>query len=293
VDRKTIRELLSFGVYRFVWTISNQVIFYSDSVVIGVFLGAAAITPYAIAGAIINYGRSVVSLATDTFAPAAFRMDARNDRAGLQRLLIVGTRMALLVILPICIGFLFLGEQFITLWMGKEYASSAVFLTVLAIAQFGSMPQYLSVTVLGGMAKHRMLAYLVLVEGVANLVLSIILIRKIGLVGVAWGTVIPNVVSSVIVPGYTLRVLNLSWREYLTGAFLRPVSCAIPLVGIGIIYNLRVLNPSWLTFGCEVIFMCAVFGLISFFFCIDADHRAAVRHKLRSLLHQEVALHEV
>src|SRR5262249_48096108 len=146
--------------YRFLWIVSNQVIFYSDSLVIAAFLGVSAITYYAIAGALINYGRNVVSLVTDTFAPAAMRMDAKQDLAGLRRLLITGTRMALLVILPVCFGFIFLGKQFITLWVGKEYASSAVFLTVLTLAQFSSMPQYVSVSVLSAMAKHRILAYL-------------------------------------------------------------------------------------------------------------------------------------
>jgi O-antigen/teichoic acid export membrane protein len=293
VDRETIRSLFSFGIYRFVWIISNQVIFYSDSVVIGIFLGAGAITPYAIAGSLINYGRNIVSLVTDTFFPSAIRMDARKDLDGLRRLLIMGTRMALLLILPICIGFLFLGKQFITLWMGKEYASSAVFLAVLTIAQFGSMSQYVSINVLSAMAKHRILAYLVLGEGIANLALSIILVRKIGLVGVAWGTVIPNLVSSVIVPIYTLRVLDLGWWEYLTGAFVRPVLCALPMVAIAALFYSRAEHLSWLLFGGEVLTLCAAFWFFGFFFCIDASHRATALGKISSLLHRELAVHEV
>jgi O-antigen/teichoic acid export membrane protein len=294
VDRETIQGLFGFGIYRFLWIISNQVIFYSDSIVIGVFLGASAITPFAIAGSLINYGRNIVSLATDTCYPSAIRMDASKDLAGLQRLLIMGTRMTLLLALPICFGFVFLGRQFITLWMGNAYASSAVFLTVLALAQFSAMPQYVSVNVLSGMAKHRTLAYLVFAEGLANLILSIILVRKIGLVGVAWGTVIPNLISTmVIVPLYTLRMVNLGWREYLRGAFLRPLACAVPLVALGSIYYLYVDHATWLIFVSEVLLMCGAFGIMSFFFCFDASHRAAARDKVWSLLHRELAVHEV
>jgi len=293
VNRETIRGLFGFGIYRFIWIISNQVIFYSDSVVIAVVLGASAITPYAIAGTLINYGRNVVSLVTDTFAPSAIRMDARKDLPGLRRLLIIGTRMTLLIVLPVCVGFIFLGRQFITLWMGKPYASSAVYLTVLTLAQFSSMPQYVSVNVLSGMAKHRMLAYLVFAEGLANLTLSIILIRKIGLVGVAWGTVIPNsICTMLIVPLYTLRILKLSWKEYLAGAFLRPVVCAVPLTGIGALCYLYVDRPSWLVFASEVLLMCAAFGITSFFLCFDASHRTAARDKVWSLLHRELSVHE-
>src|SRR5438094_959115 len=38
VDRSSLRDLFSFGVYRFIWIVANQLIFYSDSVVIGMYL---------------------------------------------------------------------------------------------------------------------------------------------------------------------------------------------------------------------------------------------------------------
>src|ERR1017187_1812201 len=40
VDRRAFKELFGFGVFRFIWIVANQLIFYSDAVVIGIFLGA-------------------------------------------------------------------------------------------------------------------------------------------------------------------------------------------------------------------------------------------------------------
>jgi O-antigen/teichoic acid export membrane protein len=292
VDRETCRHLFGFSIYRFIWITANQVIFYSDSVVIGIFLGAAAITPYAIAGSLINYGRNFVSLMTDTLSPAATRMDAKQDPAGLQRLQIMGTKMALLIALPLCLGFLFLGRQFITLWMGKAYAGSALFLTVLTIPQFGSMSQNTSALILAGMARHKMFAYFAFAEGVANLVLSIILVRKIGLVGVAWGTAIPNLISSsVVVPLYTLRVLKMSLRDYLVQAYLRPVLSAVPIVAMGFAFS-RLDAATWVRFGIEVLAMCAAFGGVSYFLCLDASQRASLSHKLSSFYQRRALVQE-
>ena len=291
VDTGMIRSLFGFGIYRFIWIVANQLIFYSDSVVIGVFLGAGSITYFAIAVSLINYGRNVVSMVTDTFAPAAFRMDAQRDLAGLQRLLITGTRLSLLVILPLCFGLIFLGQQFITLWMGKDYSSSALFLTILAIAQFSSMPQYVSVAILTSMAKHRLLAYLALGEGLANLGLSVILIRKLGLVGVAWGTVIPSIIcTALIIPLYTLHTLKLDPRDYLFKAFLRPLVCAAPMAGLGYVFYLRT-AASWASFAAEAASLCAVFGIMSFFLCLDAGQRESAVRKLRNLRQREAAGH--
>jgi O-antigen/teichoic acid export membrane protein len=286
------RDLLGFSIYRFIWMVANQLIFYSNSVVIGIFVGAAAITPFAIASSLINYGRNIVSLLTDTLYPVAARMDARNDAAGLQRLLVVGTRLALLVTLPLCLGLLFLGRQFITLWMGPAYADSAVILMVLTIPQFGSMSQYASALVLTGMARHHALAYIALGEAAANVVLSIVLVQKMGLIGVAWGTVIPHLISTtIVVPLYTLHVLRLNPSEYLRQAYLRPVLCALPLLALGFMW-LGVQHTTWPRLGAQALAMCGTFGVASYVFCLDRAQRALISGKVLTVFQRRVMVHE-
>ena len=291
VDKAVGRELFGFSVYRFLWIVANQLIFYSDAVVIGIYLGASAITPYAIAVSLINYGRQIVFLLIDPFYPTAARMDARGDLPELRRLLIVGTRLALLVVLPLCLGLLFLGRQFITLWMGPTFADSAILLGVLVIAQFASMPQYVSTLVLAGMARHKPFAFVALGEGVANVTLSIILIKEFGLIGVAWGTVIPALITNaVIVPLYTLHVLKLGVGDYLMKAWVRPTLCAVPLAALGYWLS-RLEASSWLIFGAEAAVMIGVFGIVSYVLCLDSAERASITGRLAAVFHRE-AVHE-
>jgi O-antigen/teichoic acid export membrane protein len=293
VNRTTLSELFGFGIHRFLWIVANQVIFYSDSLVIGYFLGAGSITVFAIAGSLINYGRNVVSLVTDTFYPAATRLDERQDLAGLRELLIAGTRVALLVAIPLCLGLIFLGKQFIILWMGKPYASSAVFLTVLAIPQLSAMSQYVSALVLAGMAKHRALAYLALAEGAANLALSIYLVRKIGLIGVAWGTVIPDLVCmTVIVPLYTLRILKMGVGEYVARAYVGPALCAIPTGITAYAFSRFIEDPSWPLFGGEVLIITGMFAMISYFVCLTDGERDSLREKVQRFFNRDVVVNE-
>jgi len=194
--------------------------------------------------------------------------------------------------LPLCLGFLFLGRQFITLWMGEAYAHSAEFLVVLTIPQFGSMPQYVSALVLAGMARHRAFAYFALAEGVANVVLSIILIRKMGLIGVAWGTAIPSLLcTTVLVPLYTLHVLKMRVSDYLVKGFLRPVLCALPVAVLGYKFS-QVEAASWLTFLAEAATMCGVFGLLSYFVCLDRQQRASAISKVNAFLRRETIVRE-
>ncbi|MEO6212645.1 MAG: oligosaccharide flippase family protein [Vicinamibacterales bacterium] len=293
VDWAVGRELFGFSIYRFVWIVANQLIFYVDAVVIGIYLGAGAITHFAIAASLVNYGRNVVFLLLDPLYPSAARMDADGDVVELQRLLIVGTRLALLVALPLCVGFMFLGRQFITLWMGSEYVGSAVVLMVLTIPQFGSMPQYVSALVLAGMARHKVFAYVALAEGIANVVLSVYLVQRIGLIGVAWGTVIPALLTNfVVVPLYTLHVLKIDLKDYLVKAYLRPVLCALPVVAMAYSYSMLE-TTTWLRFAAEAISICGVFGVMSYFLCLYAEQRAALTARLWAVVRSAPATSEV
>ena len=293
LDRATVKEIFGFSIYRFIWIVAIQLIFYSNSVVIGVFLGAGAITYYAIASSLINYGRNIVSVVTDALYPTATRLDARRDMAGLQELLFLGTRLALMVTLPICIGFIFLGRQFITLWMGELYIFSAFLLALLTISQFGSMSQYASTLILAGMAKHRMLAYLVLAEGVVNVVLSCVLVRKMGVTGVALGAIIPHFISmTIIVPLYTSRIVGLKAAEHLARAYVRPLISAIPAAAVGWAFAAHVQRPTWLLFALEAAAISAAFALTSVFVCFDSKQRAGAMRRVYGFARRDYCVHE-
>lgn len=69
--------------------------------------------------------------------------------------------------------------------------------------------------VLFALARHRFLAITVVIEGVLNVVLSVILVPRIGLLGVGLGTLIPLFITKVIVqPIYVCHVFGLPYEDY-------------------------------------------------------------------------------
>ena len=288
VDLSGLRELLSFGTYRFVWAIANQVIFYTDAVVIGYFVSAAAISPYAIAGSLITYGRTIVSLASDPLYPSAVRLDSENDRQGLRDLLIFGTQMSLLIGVPLCLGFVFLGRQFLRLWMGPGHDASAIYLMVLTIPQLTSFAQYPASLIMAGMARHKMLAYIAVGEGIANLTLSVVLVREMGAMGVAWGTVFPHLVTTMLVmPAYALRSLGMSPGHYVRAAFLKPLLCGIPVAGLCYFFATRFETTGLPLFGAEVLAVTGAYAVLAYSFCLSAEQKARISGKLRMALNLE------
>ena len=145
-------------------------------------------------------------------------------------LLIQGTRAALIVSLPIEMALFLRGETFIGLWMGPQYAHpSGTVLRILLLSLIACTGSAASGGIVYGMEKHRPVAAWAVLEGVANLTLSIFLVRRMGITGVALGTTIPSLfVELVLWPPYVCRLVGISVREYLWQTWARTFVAAVP-----------------------------------------------------------------
>jgi O-antigen/teichoic acid export membrane protein len=228
--RDDVTRLLNYGKYVLLANVGDKIVFATDAMVIGMFLPIAALTPYAIAGTLIESMRSVVKAMASVFNPLTSSLRATGHEMALHRVLQSGAKGALLVGLPICIGFIMLGERFVLLWMGEAHASMAGrVMAVLSMGYIVGLPYYTISGILYGLGAHRMVAILRIVEGAINLTLSVVLVNTIGLVGVALGTAIPHVIMvGWVLPRALPKVFPLDLRAYYVAVYGRTLLAAVP-----------------------------------------------------------------
>jgi O-antigen/teichoic acid export membrane protein len=229
-DREVLKKLWSYSSYVFLINLGVQVTYYTDNLVVGAFLSPVAVTLYAIGGVTIGYARQIVASMTTTFAPLASTFEAEGKHQNLQRLLIHGTRAALAVSLPIELALFFRGETFIRLWMGAQYAHpAATVMKILLISVVFSSANSTSGGVAYGMEKLKRVTLWAVLEAAANLTLSVILVRKIGIYGVAWGTAIPSIIIEVFLwPRYVCELVAMPVRTYLWQSWFRTALAMVP-----------------------------------------------------------------
>jgi len=229
-DKATLKKLWNYSLYAFLINVAVQVTYYTDNVVVGAFLSPAAVTLYAIGGLLIAYVRQIVSSMTTTFTPLASTFEAEGSQRNLRRLLIHGTRAALLVSLPIEVALFFRGHTFIRLWMGAQYAEpSGTVMQILLLSVVFSSANVTSGGIVYGMEKHKRIALWATAEGAANFILSVILVRRIGIYGVAWGSAIPSVIIELLLwPAYICRLVQIPVRTYLWQAWIRTSLAVLP-----------------------------------------------------------------
>ena len=167
-----------------------------------------------------------------TFVPAASTYEAAGNTKALRALYIHGTRITLAVSVPILIVLMTRGNTFIGLRMGPQYAHvSGNILIILAASSFFAYANRIAVSIAFGIEKHKQSAIWAIGEGVANLALSIILVQRLGIYGVAIGTPLPSLfVQIVLWPRYVYQLVGVRMSEILIKVWGPVCLAALPFI---------------------------------------------------------------
>ncbi|HET8551453.1 MAG TPA: oligosaccharide flippase family protein [Gammaproteobacteria bacterium] len=205
-----MRELISFGVYSFVAQIAGTIKFRLDNIVIAGYLGLAPVTHFNIATKLNGYFFG----ALNSLVPAPTSLYARyHGRGELQQ---IRDKFIILSRIKGTLGMLGIGavlifaRPFISLWVGEKYLDAFLPLVIIMGGRILSTALSPGVGAMYALAKHRFTAFTNLGEAIANLALSLLLVRYYGIIGVALGTAIPLLATRLtILPIYFCRVMEL------------------------------------------------------------------------------------
>lgn len=230
VDLASFKQLAQYGSVTFMIIVAARLRFKTDAVIIGGFLSASAITFFSIAGRLVDYSTDVVGSLAQVFTPMSSEFHSTGDAERLRKVFVLGNRACALTMFPLCVSLILLGKSLIAVWVGSRYVSSYNVMLVLLIPSTLYYAQAGSTRILFGMSRHRALAVVALLEGVANLGLSMVLIRPLGIMGDAIGTAVPLLCTSVLfLPRHLCRQLEVPLGKFLREAYLMPALLCVPL----------------------------------------------------------------
>ncbi len=278
-DKSTMVSIFNYSKFTFLTMLGLQLIYYSDAFVIGYFLSAAAITIYTIPWSLSEYSNKLIHAVSQTFVPVFSEQEATHNR-DLYKTYIFGTKGILLLSNLLCIGVLTLGDAFIGIWMGPRYAvECSTILMIMFTTQLIKSPQLISYSILLGTANHQKFATYNLAFSVANLILSIMLVQKFGLVGVASATAITQILFyAVVTPILTSRVINFSLLDYIKRTYWRIVPASLVLFAMLYYFAENKTPTGYFSLLGQALTGAVVYVSIAYWTLLDADERQLVTH---------------
>lgn len=221
IKRESATTLLGFSLLVYLIRFADQISYRSDTIVIGLFLPVGAIAIFEGANKIQGFVRKVFLVSNSAILPAASELHAKNSSESIKKLLLSGSRYVGAVTLSIALPLFLLSKWLLVAWLGPTFEQSSILAQVFLSFWFFNALTGLSGTLLIGIGKVKSYSKLVVIKSLLNLVLSVALVRYLGILGVILGTVLSEVLFFPALINYTLREVGESWRTYFDEVILK------------------------------------------------------------------------
>lgn len=237
-DKNKIRELLNYSLYSFVSSLGDLFRFKLDSLVISIFLNLTLVTHYNIAVRLITYFMNFIGYILGVIKPVFSQYEGANDFANVREKFLFFTKISSVLTLYLGISIILFSRNFIERWVGIAYLDAYYPLVILCIGSMVELCQKPSISLMYGISKHKFYMYLNLAEGMCNLLLSLLLVKKYGIIGIALGTTIPTLVTKIsIQPIYVCRIIQLEISKYLRELFIVIFKSLVVLGPLAIVFR--------------------------------------------------------
>src|SRR5215216_5859829 len=185
--RDRLREVTGFSVFILIIDIANKLNYSTDAVVI-----------WAVAQRLIEIVQRITDQLNAVLFPVVVDSSTVQRVDRLQKILVQGTRLSLGRVVPLATVLGLTARPLVMVWVGPQFSDSVNVIYILSVVIALRVGNATSAVILKGSDLHKFLAFSNLSMAAGNLMLSVLLVRVYGLIGVAVGTLIPMVVMAMI-----------------------------------------------------------------------------------------------
>ena len=282
-NRDRLREITGFSVFIVIIDLANKLNYSTDTIVIGAFMGTAAVAIWAVAQRLIEIVQRITDQLNGALFPVVVDSSTVERVDKLQKILVQGTRLSLAMVVPLATVLGLTARPLVMLWVGPNFEASVNIIYILSIVVALRVGNATSTVVLKGAGLHKVLALSNLSMALSNLVLSIVLVRWYGLIGVAIGTLIPMVVFPmfVVFPAACRRV-DLSRWTLIRESVWPAIWPALVMAGF-ILLARQYSDRSWSWMMVQAASAAVIYAVLFLLFAISRNERDWYFNKVKEV----------
>ena len=196
-------------------------------------------------------------------------------------------RYQLFVILPVFLGFIFFGKDFLLLWVGKGYNESYKIAVVLIATLIPVLLQSYGEALLKAMNIQKVYAGAMVVSVILNIGFTVILIPGYGAYGAALASAVVNVIRCMFMALYFQKTLNIGIIGFTKTAF-QGLAIVIGIsVATGMILSRFIHASGWFGLIVKVSLFAIAYGVSVYFISLNEHESAMMKKYLRKFTHRK------
>lgn len=196
-DVSLLKEMFIFTFFLFLNSVIDQINWNVDKFLLTRLKGASLVAIYSISSQLNSYYLSFSTSISNVFIPEVNQqIIENNDINQVEKIFFKVGRLQILVLGLIISGFVIFGKRFIILWLGDSYIIAYYAALWLMLPVTVPLIQNIGIEILKAMNKHKFRSLLYFFMAIVNILISIPLCYRFGVVGCAMGTGLVLIVAN-------------------------------------------------------------------------------------------------
>lgn len=283
--RSYLKELIGSSAWNSLDRLSFLLITQLDLLITNILIGVSDTADYSIAKMIPSIVQSFIVVMVGVFMPHFTVLYAKDNRSELLSEISKSIRV-LSVGCALILGFLMVfGDSFFNLWIPNQASKQIYLLSILTlipmIVSSGINPLFNIFTVTN---KLKIPSFVLLVNGMVNVVISVILIKytDLGVYAIPIVSMITLILKNLLfTPIYAAKCLNLKPFKFHKDIIFGMSSCIIVII-ISVLLKKIIIPSDWVTFVADGIMVLIISSIICGFVYLSRNERKYVFDVLSS-----------
>lgn len=286
LDKNVFMMIFSFSIWMLIDSICDQITFNTDRTIIGIKMSTVAVTYYTVGSNISNVFLQLATAISGVTLPRITQILKKDDgREKVVDFMIKVGRPQCFLLSGALLGYILIGKQFISIWMGPGYEKSWWVGLLGMLSVYIPLCENTVLPVLQVLDKYKVYVLTYTAVALSNVVGTWILVDKYDIIGAALMTFLSFTF------GYTIFG-NLYYR-FGTGLnikrLFKEVFYGIPLVSITtyiVIYLIyrNILINTWLKLSISAIIIVAIYGVLLYLLAFKKEEKVKTLNLIRKIL---------
>ena len=258
--KNVLKEIFVFSGFLFLNSITDQITFSTDNIVLSALKGTGAVAVYTVGSNFKNYFQQFSGAVSGVFGSMVNLMVARKqDIKALDEVFVRVGRIQFYVVSLILIGYVSIGRDFVRMWAGEDYGDAFIIGLMLMISVFVPAFQNIGLEIQNALNKHKARSIAYFCIALLNIAMTIPFSKWWGGIGAALATMVSMFLGRVL-------FMNFYYAKYMgldiTG-FWKSIASILPgyilPIGAGFLINRFWLMDSYVDILCAAVVISGIF----------------------------------
>ena len=275
-DKNILKEIFIYSFFIFLNVLIDQIYWGTDRVIIGKYVGVQGVAIYSIGSIFNTLYMGFASAISGVLFPRINRLIVEEKYDEIDNMFLKIGRLQYILLGLISSGFILFGKEFIILWVGENYTEAYTIALWIMVPLTVPLIQSTGVSIMQAKNMHQFRSVVYFIIAILNLLLSIVLVKKIGIIGCAIATGVSFILGQILVMNIYYKVsVKLDIIKFWKNIFKMSLPIALVMI-LGNILNRYFSEITYFNFLFKISVYTVIYGIFLWSMALNSYEKSQI-----------------